>query len=167
MPIRQLTGTALMLALALLSQSLRLFIPLSPAVSMFLIGTLVSACLVLAAWRYGLQAGIFIACLTPIVAFMQGMLPFVPFVPIVALGSSAYVTVAYVLRHRAPSVCIGLATIVKASTLYGGFYLLFVMMNFPPMVQKAILFSMGWPQLVTGTLGTFLAWILHRRLPIF
>lgn len=41
MDLRTLTGTALLLAVALLSQSLRLILPVPPIASMFLIGSLV------------------------------------------------------------------------------------------------------------------------------
>ena len=61
MNTRIITGTGLLLALALLSQSLRLIIPLPNMVSMFLIGSLVGLCMLLAAMRYGVVSGLVIA----------------------------------------------------------------------------------------------------------
>ena len=54
MSTKSITGTGLLLAVALLAQSLRLIFPFIPnQVSMFLIGSITSATFVLATWRYG------------------------------------------------------------------------------------------------------------------
>lgn len=98
MNTRIITGTGLLLALALLSQSLRLIIPLPNMVSMFLIGSLVGLCMLVAAMRYGLASGLGIAWATPVIAFMQAMLPFAPFVPLVALGNTVFVILGYLLK---------------------------------------------------------------------
>ena len=37
------------------------------------------------------------------------------------------------------------------------------MPGIPEALQKGILFSMGWPQLVTGTCGIFLAAFIVKR----
>ena len=53
MSTKSITGTGLLLAVALLAQSLRLIFPFIPnQVSMFLIGSITSATFVLATWRY-------------------------------------------------------------------------------------------------------------------
>ena len=58
MSTKSLTGTGLLLAVALLAQSLRLIFPFIPnQVSMFLIGSITSATFVLATWRYGWRNG--------------------------------------------------------------------------------------------------------------
>lgn len=88
------------MALALLSQSLRLIIPLPNMVSMFLIGSLVGLCMLVAAMRYGLASGLGIAWATPVIAFMQAMLPFAPFVPLVALGNTVFVILGYLLKNQ-------------------------------------------------------------------
>ena len=53
MSTKSITGTGLLLAVALLAQSLRLMFPFIPnQISMFLIGSITSATFVLATWRY-------------------------------------------------------------------------------------------------------------------
>ena len=62
MSTKSITGTGLLLAVALLAQSLRLMFPFIPnQVSMFLIGSITSATFVLATWRYGWKNGLVIA----------------------------------------------------------------------------------------------------------
>ena len=69
MSTKSLTGTGLLLAVALLAQSLRLIFPFIPnQVSMFLIGSITSATFVLATWRYGWKNGLVIAWIAPVVA---------------------------------------------------------------------------------------------------
>ena len=59
MSTKSITGTGLLLAVALLAQSLRLMFPFIPnQVSMFLIGSITSATFVLATWRYGWKNGL-------------------------------------------------------------------------------------------------------------
>ncbi|MBF1761989.1 MAG: hypothetical protein HXP25_05280, partial [Veillonella sp.] len=48
--------------------------------------------------------------------------------------------------------------------LYGGFSWLLSTINIPGPKASLLLFSMGWPQLVTGTAGIVLAAILMHRM---
>ena len=165
MSTKTMTGTAMLLAVALLAQSLRLLIPIPPQVSMFVIGSIVSATIVLAAWRFGLKAGLLIAWVTPLVAYLQGlMLPLAPAVIVVGLGSSLYATVAYALRQRPKVVMVVLAVLVRVLVLYGGFSLLLQLVHLPMEKASVLLFSMGWPQIVTGSLGILLASVIQGRL---
>ena len=146
MNTRIITGTGLLLALALLSQSLRLIIPLPNMVSMFLIGSLVGLCMLLAAMRYGVVSGLVIAWVTPIIAFMQSMLPFAPFVPIVAIGNSVFVVLGFLLRNQSLWLQTAVCSVAKCVVLYCSFAI-------PYPIAKAVLFMMSWPQIVTGTLA--------------
>ena len=153
MNTRIITGTGLLLALALLSQSLRLIIPLPNMVSMFLIGSLVGLCMLLAAMRYGVVSGLVIAWVTPIIAFMQSMLPFAPFVPIVAIGNSVFVVLGFLLRNQSLWLQTAVCSVAKCVVLYCSFALLFMSCAIPYPIAKAVLFMMSWPQIVTGTLA--------------
>ena len=100
MTVKTITGSALLLAIALLSQGfLRMIIPMHGLVQ-FLVGSIVGACTALATWRYGLWSGFVVACVTPIMAFLQGMLTIPLFVPVVALGSMAYAITVKVLGTK-------------------------------------------------------------------
>lgn len=112
-----ITGTALLLAIALLSQSMRLIIPISPLVSLFLVGTLVSATLYIGTVRYGAKSGLLISWATPLVAFMQGFLPIILFIPIVAIGNSIYVCAIANIHGVRPKLGVTVAVLGKA-----GFY---------------------------------------------
>ena len=125
--IKNVTRTGLILAVTLILQGLRLVIPIPPQVSMFVVGSLVNACLIVAVLTVGRRAGLVVAACTPVFAWLEGMLPFFPFVCGGALG--------------------------KAAILYGSFYLLFACIAFPPAVRHMLLFAMSWPQIVTGIIG--------------
>ena len=97
---KRITRTGLLLAATLILQGLRLFIPVPPQVSMFVIGSLVNACLVLAVWSVGRKAGLVVACVTPVFAWLEGMLPFLPFIFPVAAGNCAFVLAVGALRRH-------------------------------------------------------------------
>lgn len=152
-----ITGTGLLLAIAIISQSLRVFIPIPPLVSMFVVGTLVCTCLLVALWRYDLKSALIIAWATPIVAFMQGFLPIVFFVPIVGIGNTVYIWAAEHFKDKNRGYALGTAVLGKTIVLLVGFALLFAMISVPDTMKKAVLMAMSWPQLITGTLGFLLA----------
>lgn len=164
MSVKTITGSALLLAIALLSQGfLRMIIPVHGLVQ-FLVGSIVGACTAIATWRYGLWSGFLVACVTPLMAFVQGMLTIPVFVPVVAVGSMAYAVTVKVLGQKRIWVTAISGAIVKSIVLYGLFLELFQLMpGIPEAMQKGILFSMGWPQLVTGTCGVLLASVIVKR----
>lgn len=119
---------------------------------MFVVGSLVNACLIVAVLTVGRRAGLVVAACTPVFAWLEGMLPFFPFVFPVALGNSFYVWAAWRWqRYGLPAFCGG--ALGKAAILYGSFYLLFACIAFPPAVRHMLLFAMSWPQVVTGVIG--------------
>ena len=145
----------MLLAIALLSQGfLRMIIPVHGLVQ-FLVGSIVGACTALATWRYGLWSGFVVACVTPLMAFLQGMLTIPLFVPVVAVGSMAYAVTVKMLGQKRIWVTAIMAAIIKSVVLYALFFELFQLLP--------ILFSMGWPQLITGTCGIFLADFIAKR----
>ena len=68
--------------------------------------------------------------IAPVVAHLQGMLPLPPFILITALGTTAYVFVAYWLQHKPKVLLIVVAALVKAGVLFGGYSLFFSYSNF-------------------------------------
>ena len=75
--IRWITRTAILLALTVLFQSLRVLIPVMPAdVSQYVVGSLVNLCLILAAVTVGIKGGMVIAVVAPVIAFIQDSLPY-------------------------------------------------------------------------------------------
>lgn len=166
MTAKQITGTALLLALALVAQSIRLFVPLPPIVSVFLVGSIVSTTEVLAAWIYGWKAGLSIALITPLVALLQGFLPFPPLAFIVALASSAYVLMAYYWRSRSMWKLYIFTVACRLLTLFLGSFLAMWIFELPMEKGLPIFMTLGMPQVVTASLGLVLGHFLWRRLGI-
>ncbi|MDN0046295.1 hypothetical protein CJ260_09850 [Megasphaera sp. ASD88] len=161
---KRITRTGLLLAATLILQGLRLFIPIPPQVSMFVIGSLVNACLVLAVWSVGRKSGLVVACVTPVFAWLEGMLPFLPFIFPVAAGNCAFVFAVDGLRRFRAAGLAG-AALCKAAVVYGSFYVLFSYVEFPAAVRHMILLVMSWPQIVTAAAGGVLAYVIAKRLP--
>lgn len=160
---KTITQTGLVLAATLILQGLRLFMPVPPQISMFVIGSLVNACLTLAALHIGPRAGITVAVITPVFAWLEGMLPFLPFIFPVAAGNSLFVLAVSAWRRRGLPGLYG-AVLIKAGAMYGAFYLLFSCVEFPPIVSHMILTVMSWPQIVTGVLGGTLGYAADKRI---
>ena len=151
--------TAILLALAVLFQSLRLFIPIPAAVDQYLVGSLVM-CLVVAAVIVGIQGGLIVAVLTPVIAFLQNVLANPVLVPFVALGNAAIVVVAALLYKRNKYVSIILGALSKFIVLYITVVHIAIPVllgNMPPQMKELMSLRFSWPQLVTALVGSWLA----------
>lgn len=163
--MKNLTRTGLLLALTLVFQSLRFLIPLPPWMSTFLIGSLVNAALLVALQALGMRSALLIACVTPVVAWLQQLLPLPVFILPVAVGNSLYIWLFCRLRRAGPEwLAVGSAALGKAAFFFLAFRGLLSVLELPPALSTAILFVMGWPQLVTGLVGGFIAIYAWRRL---
>ena len=155
----------MLLALTLVFQSLRFVIPLPPWMSTFLIGSLVNLSLLLSLRLLGLGPAIFIACVTPVVAWLQQLLPLPIFILPVAVGNSLYVWLFFRLRRAGPEwIAVGCAALGKAAFFFLAFSWLLTLVALPPLLSAGLLFVMGWPQLVTGILGGMLSLWIGRKI---
>ena len=153
---------AMFLAVAFVFQSIRLIMPMIPGpVNMFLIGSLLNMVMVLSTWCTGSPWAAVIGILLPLGAFMQGQLPVVLMIPVVALGNAVYILLAGKFKQ---SKLVYVSPLVKAVLLYGGTWLVVNTIGLPAPVSGMILFMMSWPQIVTGTIGLFLANKVYRYL---
>ncbi len=159
-----ITRTALLLSLTLLFQSLRFFIPLPPFLSIFIIGSLVNASLLIAAQKAGLWPALIIAAVAPVVAYFQGQLPLPVFILPVALGNAAYICLFLAGSYWGRTPSLFLATLGKAGLLYGVFTWFLTFIAIPPKLAAGIMLAMSWPQLVTGGLGGILAYLVVQRI---
>ena len=160
-----MTRTALLLAVALLCQTLRFFLPVPVIFSTFIIGALVNACLLIALQSVGLGPALLIACVTPVVAYFQQLLPIPLFILPVAAGNSLYIWLFQRLLRIGPVMpAIGGAALGKTAFFYLAFFWLLTLIQLPPAMTAAVMFVMSWPQLVTGVLGGLLAHLIWRRL---
>lgn len=153
---------AMFLAIALLFQGIRLMIPMMPGtVNMFLIGSLLNTVMVLSIWCTGSRWAPSIGALLPLGAFMQGQLPVVLMIPVVAVGNAVYILLAGKWHD---SKLLYFSPFVKASVLYAGTLLAVDIMDLPAPVSGMMLFMMSWPQLITGTIGLLVAKRVFRYL---
>lgn len=154
---RIITQSAMLLAMALAIQSLRIIIPLPPIATMLIIGTGVNLVLLVLAYRVSMTSAVLIGTILPIVAFMQGQLPQIIFCPAVAIANIILVCLAKRWRGR-PAVW--LAPAAKAGVLLGLSNLIAEGIGLPPAVRHTILMMMGAGQLITATI----ALILEKKL---
>lgn len=153
---------AMFLAVAFVFQSIRLIMPMIPGpVNMFLIGSLLNTVMVLSIWCTGSHWAAVIGILLPLGAFMQGQLPVVLMIPVVALGNAVYILLAGKFKQ---SKLVYISPLVKAALLYGGTWLVVNTIGLPATVSGMILFMMSWPQIVTGAIGLFLANKVYKYL---
>ncbi|KYZ76998.1 hypothetical protein AXX12_02315 [Anaerosporomusa subterranea] len=159
-----LTRTALLLAITLIFQSLRFFIPIPPLFSTFLVGSLVNATLLISLNAVGLLPTLFLAVIAPLVAYFQQLLLLPIFILPVAAGNMVYVGVFFLLSARGTMFAAATAASGKTLLLYLTFSWLLSWVSIPPKIASGLLFVMSWPQLVTALAGAALASIISRRL---
>ena len=157
---------ALLLALLLIAQSLRLILPIPPFVIIFIIGTFTNAILFTAVKTTSLKIALVISIIAPIVAYLQGQLPLIPLIPLVAAGNITYATVICLTDGKYQCIC--MSTIIpaaaKTAILIAGLQIVMQAIEIPQPVATAMSFALGWPQLITGTAGAILGSILISRL---
>lgn len=168
MKTRNLAITATMLAIALVFQlGFAQF-------SQPLVGPLVNMTLILATALVGIPAGILIGCCTPIAAFALGIMPFLPVLPVVAVGNVVLVLLFGLIRHLAgnskPMKPGWLDILAVVAAALGKFGVLALAIRFAvplliPKVPAALVQAFSLPQLFTALIGGVMALLLLRILP--
>jgi hypothetical protein len=156
--------TALLLTLMIVLQSLRLLVPIPPFISMFVIGSAINACLLVALEITGRKAALGMAFLAPIVAFFQQALPSPIFILPVAVTNMAYILIYHMVISRSRWLAITLASISRMLTLYFSSAWAFSIVNLPEKQASLLKALMSWPQLITGIAGAILCTLLLKRL---
>ncbi len=167
--VQIITRTAMLLALALVFQNLRLIIGVGPH-TQFIVGSLVNAVLIVAAGMVSVYSGIIIAFITPIVAFFQGHIPNVlpMMILVVGVGNALIVLIYSVLKNKNEILAVIAGAIVKFIFLFYAVrkVLEIAQGSIPEKAYTKIssLLSVGfsWPQLVTALIGGFLAIIVLK-----
>ncbi len=156
-PLSWLTRTAILLALTVLFQSLRVIMPFMPAnISQYVVGSLVNLCLIVAAVTLGIPGGAVIAIVAPIIAFLQGFTPFAMLVIPIALGNLVLVIVVALLYKKNIIIAFATGALAKFIALYIGIVLI-VLPFFLPKAPAQLQLVFSWPQLVTASIGGVLA----------
>lgn len=167
---RWLTRTAILLALTVAFQSLRAVIPKVVVPGMgeldqYIIGSLVNACLIIAAITVGASGGIVISILAPVIALLQGEIGFPIMVPFVALGNVVIVLCIALLYHKNKIGAFVAGIISKFLCLYITITYIAIPVITPKLqgpkaeaVPKLLSFKFSWPQIVTATIGSIIAY---------
>lgn len=163
----KLVRGALLVALALALQSLRLVLPMPQLLSTFIIGTLVHMMLVLTLQLGGLKTALLLAFLLPLTAYVQGqvLLPFL--IPVIWLGNFIFVLLVrqFKGRHKL-ALCVPPVSKACVMLLAAWAALSFLALS-NPVLRKTVMFAMSVPQLLTAVAGILLAEQVKKRLRQF
>ena len=160
----KLVRGALLVALALALQSLRLVLPMPQLFSTFIIGTLVHMMLVLTLQLGGLKTALLLAFLLPLTAYVQGqvLLPFL--IPVIWLGNFIFVLLVRQFKGR-HKLALSVPPLAKACVMLLAAWVVVSFLALPnPALRKAVMFAMSVPQLLTAVAGILLAEQVKKRL---
>lgn len=160
----KLVRGALLVALALALQSLRLVLPMPQLLSTFIIGTLVHMILVLTLQLGGLKTALLLAFLLPLTAYVQGqvLLPFL--IPVIWLGNFIFVLLVRQFKGRR-KLSLLMPPLAKACVMLLAAWAALSFLALPnPALRKTVMFAMSVPQLLTAVAGILLAEQVKKRL---
>ena len=163
----KLVRGALLAALALALQSLRLVLPMPQLLSTFIIGTLVHMMLVLTLQLNGLKTALLLAFLLPLTAYVQGqvLLPFL--IPVIWLGNFIFVLLVRQFKGR-HKLALCVPPVSKACVMLLAAWAALSFLALPnPVLRKTVMFAMSVPQLLTAVAGILLAEQVKKRLRQF
>ncbi|ACB86263.1 hypothetical protein [Natranaerobius thermophilus] len=149
--VSMLTKTALFLGITLAFQML--------ALPQYLTGPAINAMLLISTIILGYKSAMVIGALTPVIAFVRGILapPLGPAIPFIVLGNWLYVILFNYLSKINNILAIAVASIAKFAALAIAVRLV---IEVPPQVAQMLQF----PQLITALVGGFIALILSPYL---
>lgn len=154
---------ALLIALSLVLQSIRIILPLPALLSTFIIGSLVHMMLVVTHHKSNTRAAMLLCCMLPLTAYMQGQLLLPILIPVVAVGNLLFLLLYSRLQER--SLVYVIPPAAKAAVMVTAAYLALQIMGIHhPVLVKMVLFGMSVPQVVTGIVGIALAKAILKRL---
>lgn len=163
----KLVSGALLVALALALQSLRLVLPMPQLLSTFIIGTLVHMMLVLTLQLSGLKTALLLAFLLPLTAYVQGqvLLPFL--IPVIWLGNFIFVLLVRQFKDSR-NLSLSIPPLAKACVMLLAAWAALSFLALPnPALRKTVMFAMSVPQLLTAVAGILLAEQVKKRLRQF
>lgn len=163
----KLVRGALLVALALALQSLRLVLPMPQLLSTFIISTLVHMMLVLTLQLSGLKTALLLAFLLPLTAYVQGqvLLPFL--IPVIWLGNFIFVLLVRQFKDSR-KLSLSIPPLAKACVMLLAAWAALSFLALPnPALRKTVMFAMSVPQLLTAVAGILLAEQVKKRLRQF
>lgn len=154
--LRQLTRIALLLALMTVVQSLRLFLPLPPMVSLLLIGSILNTFLLFAFYFTNLNYAILLSILMVVVAFLQQSF-FSPIMALPALLANLVYLFGYIFCRKGKVwLQVILPSFFRAIALYLSSAVIFAVVGFNGASTVYVQVIFGISQLITGICGVLL-----------
>lgn len=155
---------SMLLALMVLLQSLRLFVPVSPLFSMFGVGSAINACLLLSVEYSTLEGTVLLSVLMPVVAYMQGAILLPVMILPIALVNLLYAVTYGLLKSGKKFVAIMVSALVRFIISFAFSFIIFQLVEFSnTSLIHVMQLSMSWPQFITGILGGILTLIIRER----
>ena len=149
---KEIARTAILLALtAAIQITGRYFTTFLGPMNMFIVGTLVNACLLISVDYAGIRGASVIAFISPFTAVLTGAPVPIPFIPFIGIGNFLLVLTFYLLRRTILGIVIG--AIVKFFFLFASVTFFLKLTDLPSKLVGVLYFSFSWPQIVTALLG--------------
>lgn len=166
MNIKRLSRTALLLALVFVFQSLRIYLPMPVFVSVYIIGSLVNACLLLAATTLGPKPAWVLAAVAPVIAYLQQVLPLPVLIMPVTAANLAYIGgyLLFASRSGLMAVAVAAAATAKFIILYLTVTILIQYLGIAGKPAAILTLLLGWPQWITGFCGGVIFFAVRRRI---
>lgn len=163
----KLVRGALLVALALALQSLRLVLPMPQLLSTFIIGTLVHMMLVLTLQLNGLKTALLLAFLLPLTAYVQGQVLLPLLIPVIWLGNFIFVLLVRQFKGR-HKLALCVPPVAKTCVMLLAAWAALSFLALPnPALRKTVMFATSVPQLLTAVAGILLAEQVKKRLRQF
>lgn len=161
---KQITTTALLLALCIVFQSMK-------GLSVYLTGSAVNCILIIAVLYCGLFSGTCIAAVAPIVAYFIGATPIINMIPlmlpVIMVGNELIVLATWVFRQKRLEVGMLLGCIAKTLFLWGTVWLVvlpFLGQNLPKPMVMTVKTTFSVTQFITAFIGSVIAWLIYKKL---
>ena len=160
---KQLTTTALLLALCIIFQSLK-------GLSVYLTGSAVNCILIIATLYCGVLSGTFIAMATPVVAYFMGATPIMNMIPlmmpVIMIGNELIVLASWAFRKKLLPLGLAIGCAVKAAflwlTVWYAILPIFGANLKQPMIE-VVKANFSLTQLITACIGSVIAWVIYKK----
>ena len=161
---KTIVHSALLLALAIVLQALRLVLPIPQPISTIIIGSLVNMILAFSCCWHSLKGALTIGAVLPVFAYFQGQLLWPLLIPIVILGNTVFILLCYRFQGNSSLITkLFVPAMGKALLMLCGTFFLGRLFLDSPVILKGILIAMSVPQFITAVIGGFMAIKLGSR----
>ena len=163
MTTKQLTTTALLLALCIVFQCMK-------GLSVYLTGSAVNCILIIATLYCGLFSGTCIALLTPVVAYFIGATPILNMIPlmmfVIMIGNELIVLCVWLFRKKRLAIGMLLGCVTKALFLWSTVWFVVLPVfgtKLPAPMMSVVKTTFSITQFVTACIGSVIAWVIYKK----